>query len=102
MYRLPPGILGDMSVHQPHLTVLRPGVGIFEVDSASPDGLDLGAGEYQASLKGILDMVIVIRLAVDGDYLFAHSILYQRFMVMSSGGYPRTPVRLRRIPLHSP
>jgi hypothetical protein len=35
-------------------------------------------------------MVIVIRLAVDGDYLFAHSILYQKFMVMSSGGYPQT------------
>jgi hypothetical protein len=29
-------------------------------------------------------MVIVIRLAVDGDYLFAHCILYQKLMVMSS------------------
>ena len=36
-------------------------------------------------------MVIVIRLAVDGDYLFAHSILYQKYMVMSSGGDTPSP-----------
>jgi hypothetical protein len=41
----------------------------------------------------------VIRLAVDGDYLFAHSILYQKLMVMSSGGHPQ---QRGFVPLHSP
>ena len=93
------GILGDVGVHQPHLAVFRPGVGILEVDPASPDRLDLGAGEDQASLKGILDMVIVIRLAVDGDYFFAHRLLYQKLMVMSSGGgTPNPPVLPKKDP----
>jgi hypothetical protein len=68
-------IRGDMGVQQPELTVSGTGVGVFKVDPAATDGLYLGAGEDQPRLHALQDMVVVIRLAVDGDYFLVHSLL---------------------------
>jgi hypothetical protein len=57
----------DVHVVQPHLTVLDRGVAVLEHRLAAAQGLDLGAGEHEAALPLVEQVVAVGRLAVGGD-----------------------------------
>src|SRR5581483_2109848 len=59
----------DVSVQQPELAVFDQAIGVFEVDTAAADRLDLGAGEYDAGLDLLGEGRVVRRSAVDGDVL---------------------------------
>src|SRR6185295_15214340 len=61
----------DVNADQPGFTALDPRVRLLEVDLARADALDLGAGQHDARLEGVLDRVLMTGFAVDGDG-FAH------------------------------
>ena len=45
---------------------------LLQADLAGPDRLDLGTGQDQARLVGIVDKVVVIRFLVVGDDFYTH------------------------------
>src|SRR5438105_13074487 len=60
---------GEVRAIEPHLAVEGPGVGFANVGATVADGLDLGAGEANAGLEALHDLVVVERLAVRRDGL---------------------------------
>src|SRR5262245_15417379 len=61
------GVLRDVDVVQPHLTVLDSGIPVNERGPPLAQRLDLGTGEHEARLEGVLDVVVVARAPVLGD-----------------------------------
>jgi hypothetical protein len=57
----------DVGTDQPRLVALDARVGVGQVDLAGPDRLDLGAGQDEAGLDGLLDRELVSRPAVERD-----------------------------------
>ena len=74
-------VLGDVGADQPGLAVLDAHVGLGDVDLVRPDALDLGPGQHDARLEGVLDGVVVAGAPVDGDRLVGH-----RSWLLGSGG----------------
>ncbi len=66
------GVLGDVGTDEPRLAALDADVGLGDVDLVRPHALDLGAGQHEARLEGVLDGVVVTGSAVDGDRLVRH------------------------------
>ena len=64
----------DMHTDDPHLTVDDLAEGIFEIDRAASQALDLGAYQRNTALKGLVHEIVVTRLAVYGDYLCSRLI----------------------------
>ena len=57
----------DVGADQPGLALLDPGVGAGDVHLAGADRLDLGAGQRDAGLEGLLDRELMARFSVEGD-----------------------------------
>src|SRR5919106_3475972 len=66
------GVLGDVRADEPGLAALDADVGLGDVDLVRANALDLGAGQHDARLEGLLDGVVVSRAPVDGDRLVGH------------------------------
>ena len=56
-----------MSADQVGLAVAELDVAVLELHLAAPRRLDLGAGELQAGLEGVEDLVVVVRPLVGGQ-----------------------------------
>src|SRR5262245_1490152 len=63
------GIFGDVQVVQPHLAVLYAGEGVAQVDSAVPDGLDLGPGQRDPGFVSLQELVVEAGPPVERDRL---------------------------------
>ncbi len=57
----------DMAAQQPRLAVLDQDIGVGELGLAGAQALDLPAGQHQARLEGLVDVVLEARLLVQGD-----------------------------------
>jgi hypothetical protein len=57
---------GDVRADEPGLTVVDARVRLGQVDLPGADGLDLGPGQDQASVEGVLDVVLVAGLPDQG------------------------------------
>ncbi len=62
----------DVRADEPRLAVLDAGVGLRQVDVSGSDRLDLGPGQHDACLEGVLDGVLEAGSAVDGDRVVGH------------------------------
>src|SRR5215470_11931425 len=60
-------VFGNVGVEQPDLASARVGVGFPDARLAAPQRLDLAAGERNAGLEHLADLVVEARLAVVGD-----------------------------------
>ena len=75
-------VLGDVGVDQEDAAPLGRGIALGDVGLAGAQRFDLGAGQLDAGLPGVLDGVLVARLAVLGDALVA--------VVLAGGHWPST------------
>jgi len=85
----------DMAAQQPRLAVLDQDIGIGQLGLAGAQALDLPAGQHQARLEGLVDVVLEARLLVQGDdvaagalalaFLVGHETSYR---VLARGGSP--------------
>jgi hypothetical protein len=70
-------IRADVRVEKVHLFIPDDGVAVRQVCEPQAQGLDLGALQRDAGLNGLLDEVVVVRLAVRSDrgvlFLFCHT-----------------------------
>ena len=73
-------IFGDVGVDQIELAALARGIGVGDIGLARAQRLHLGAGQRDAGLKLLLDVVVEARLPVLGDELCRRS----RFGAMTS------------------
>src|SRR5687767_12023277 len=73
--------LGDVRPDEPDLAALHADVGLGDVDPVLAHALDLGPGQHDASLEGLLDGVVVAGAPVDGDRVVGH-----RSLRSASGG----------------
>src|SRR5947209_7173995 len=62
------GVFGDVGIDQPGLAAILRDVGFGDRAAAAAQGFHLGAGQRDAGLHGLLDEVVVPRLAVLGHY----------------------------------
>src|ERR1700730_11062085 len=62
------GVFGDVGIDQPGLAALLGDIGFGDRAAPPAQRLDLGAGQRQPSLEGLLDEVVVPRLAVLGHH----------------------------------
>jgi hypothetical protein len=62
----------DVGADQPCLVALDARVGVGQVDLAGADRLDLGAGQDEAGLDGLLDRELVPRPPIEGDGLLGN------------------------------
>src|SRR4051794_14739059 len=65
----PLGVLRDVHALEPRLPVVDAGEPVDKGRPPGAQGLDLGAGEHQAGLDDVLEVVVVPRLAVARDEL---------------------------------
>src|SRR6476646_314122 len=72
-------VFGDIGVDQPDLAVLGIGIVFGDGGFAAADRLDLGAGQRNSCLHGILDSVIEPGLAVFGDDLDRALVLFGHY-----------------------
>jgi hypothetical protein len=63
------GVFRDVGVDQPGLAAVLGDIGLRDRAAPAAQRLDLGAGQRQAGLEGLLDEVVVPRLAVLGHHL---------------------------------
>jgi len=68
------GIRADVSVYKEDLALLDVPVTITQVDLSLPEGLDLGSEQRNPGLDRLLDKVVMKRLSVLADQLFAHNL----------------------------
>src|SRR5690606_18398593 len=61
------GVGADVRVPQPRLAALEARVGVLQVRPPGAQRLDLAARQHEAGLERLDDLVVVPRLAVDGD-----------------------------------
>jgi hypothetical protein len=66
------GIGADMSIHKEDLALFDIPVTIPQVDLSLPEGLDLGPKQRNPGLDRLLDRVVMKRLSVLANQLFAH------------------------------
>src|SRR4051812_28151899 len=71
-------VLRDVRVVQPHLAVADAGVGVDERGPPGAQRLDLGAGQDQAGLEQVLEVVVVPGLLVLRDQLAAALLSHGR------------------------
>src|SRR5207248_8056873 len=57
----------DVHVVQPHLAIANNRIGVFELNAAAPQRLDLGSGQGDAGLPALEEVVAVARLLVPRD-----------------------------------
>jgi hypothetical protein len=82
-----------MAVMEPQLAILRPGIGVTQVYLALPDGFNLRPLEHDPRLKGFLDKIVVIGLAIDGYYVGA--LRHMKILApRHRSGNLRTPFRM--------
>jgi len=60
-------VLADVDLDQPGLTVLDPNVALAEVGETGAERLDLGAGQLDAGLEELQEVVLMAGLAVAGE-----------------------------------
>lgn len=63
-------IMRDMSTDQPDLAILYLDEGLFELDAACHDALDLGADKRRSGLVFIENVVLVVRESIINDVFF--------------------------------
>jgi hypothetical protein len=57
----------DVHLVNIHFTVFDPGISVFQIGLAQPEGLYFGTFEYQAGFQFIFDEIVIAGLAVLGD-----------------------------------
>src|SRR4029079_608583 len=57
----------DVQADEPRFAVLDARVGVGQADLPGSDALDLGPGQHDAGLEGLLDRELVPRSSVEGD-----------------------------------
>ena len=62
-------VFGDVGVDEPHLAFARIGIGFADGRLALAQRLHLGAGQRDAGLERLADLIVEARLAVVGDDL---------------------------------
>jgi hypothetical protein len=63
------GVFGDVAVDEPDFVAFDAGVGFFDGDFVIADAFDFAAGEHDAAVDFVEDVVFVSRAAVGADDL---------------------------------
>src|SRR5262249_12257341 len=79
-------VLGDVRVDQEDAALLGAGVALGDIGVAGAQRLHLGAGELDAGLQGVLDVVVEARAPALGDALAAVVALGSHGTVLWSKG----------------
>ena len=80
------GVLRDVGADQPRLAALDARRRPRRCSPVRSDALDLGAGQHEARLEGVLDGVVVACSAVEGDRLVGHRSSGHALRRMRRGG----------------
>src|ERR1044072_560572 len=89
-------IFGDVGIDQPDLAAPRVGIGFGDRGLAGAQRLHLAAGERDAGLELLADLVVETRLAVLGDDLEAWFRLRRHQLTISRNRSPRISAAARR------